>query len=75
MQSFFTKKVSPYFAEGEETLCFMFISFSISKSFIPNFLWYRLWPFKWNYLAIYFKIIQFSFEIFQTVLSLKCKII
>ena len=37
MQSFFTKKILQYFEGGEETLCFMFISFPISKSVIPNF--------------------------------------
>ena len=36
-ESFFTKKVTPYFVGGEETICFMFLSFPISKSFIPNF--------------------------------------
>ena len=38
MESFFwKKKVCPYFVGGEETLCFIFISFPISESFIPNF--------------------------------------
>ena len=32
MQSFFMKKVSPYFVVGEETLRFIFKSFPISKS-------------------------------------------
>ena len=36
MQSFFTKKVPPYFVRGEETLCFIFISFPVCKGFIPN---------------------------------------
>ena len=34
---FFTKKVTPYFVGEEETLCFILTSFSIPKSFIPNF--------------------------------------
>ena len=37
MQGFFTKKVPPYFVGEVETLCFIFISFPISESFIPNF--------------------------------------
>ena len=37
MQSFYTKKVPPYFVGGEETLSFIFVSFCISKSFIANF--------------------------------------
>ena len=37
MQSFFAKKVPPGFIGGEETLCSIFISLPISKSFIPNF--------------------------------------
>ena len=31
--------------------------------------------FKQNYLATVFKVIQYGFEIFQTVLSLSCKLI
>ena len=37
MQSFFPKKVSRYFVGGEKALYFVFISFSISKSSVPNF--------------------------------------
>ena len=37
MQSFFAKKIPSYSVGGEETLCFIFISFPISKSVIPNF--------------------------------------
>ena len=36
---------------------------------------YKPWPFKQNYLATVFKVMQFGFEIFQSVLSLNCKII
>ena len=32
----FYKKVPPYFVRGEETLCYIFISFPICKGFIPN---------------------------------------
>ena len=38
MQSFFMKKVSPYFVGGEETLCFIFKSFPISKSSSQTFV-------------------------------------
>ena len=76
MQRLFTKKVPLYFEGGEETLCFIFISFPISKSSLPNF-------YGTNYdltviqviQATDFKVIQYGFEIFQTVLSLSCKII
>ena len=74
MQSFLMKKVPSYFVNllgGEKKLCFIFKSFPISKS---SSLWNKLWPFKQNYLATVFKIIQYGFEIFQTVLSLNCKI-
>ena len=64
MQCLFTKKVPLYFVGGEETLCFIFTSFPISKSFIPN-------VYGTNYDL---KFIQYGFEIFQTVLSLSCKI-
>ena len=37
MQSFFAEKTPQYFVGGEETLCFIFISFPICKNFIPNF--------------------------------------
>ena len=37
MQSFFKKKVPLNFFGEEETLCFILISFPISKSFIANF--------------------------------------
>ena len=76
MQCLFTKKVPLYFVGGEETLCFIFISFPISKSFIPNF-------YGTNYdlkviqviQATDFKVTQYGFEILQAVLSLSCKII
>ena len=66
MQSFLIKKVPSYFAGGEESLCFIFKSFLISKSLS---LWNKLWPFKQNYLATVFKVIQYGFGIFQTVKS------
>ena len=51
---FFLKKVLPYFFfGGEETLCFIFISFTISKSFIPNFMPNYGFS-KQNYLATVF---------------------
>ena len=68
MQCFFMKKVSPYCVEGEETLCFIFKSIPISKSSSVTFV-VQLTPFKQNYLATVFKVIQFDFEIFQTVLA------
>ena len=37
MESFFKKKVPNNVFLKEETLCFIFISFPIFKSFIPNF--------------------------------------
>ena len=72
-KAFFTKKVRPYFAGGEERLCFILISFPISKSFIPNSCDTDYIPFKQSYLATVFKVIQYGFEIFQTVLSRKWK--
>ena len=71
VQSFFTKKVRPYFAGEEERLCFILISFRISKSFIPNSSDTDYIPFKQSYLATVFKVIEYGFEIFQTVLSRK----
>ena len=41
----------------------------------PYLLWYKRSPFKHNYLATVFKVKQYGFEIFRTVLSLNCKII
>ena len=67
MQSFFKKKV-PHTLE--EAMLYLH-----SKSFIPVVLRYKLWPFKQNYLAtVFFKVTPYGYEIFQTVLSLNCKI-
>ena len=41
----------------------------------PYLLWYKRSPFKHNYLATVFKVKQYGFEIFRTVLSQNCKII
>ena len=76
MQCLFTKQVPLYLVGGQETPYFIFISFPISKSFIPNF-------YGTNYdlkaiqviQATDFKVIQYGFEIFQTVLSRSCKTI
>ena len=39
-------------------------------------LWCKLQPFKQNHLAtVFFKVMQYGYEIFQTALSLNCKII
>ena len=38
MQTFFMKKVSPYFVGGEKTLYFIFKSFPISKSSSQTFV-------------------------------------
>ena len=47
------------------------------KKFIPSYSHsFKLWPLKSNYQAnVFFKVIQHGYEIFQTVLSLNCKII
>ena len=80
MQSFFMKKSFPILCRGEggeggggeETLCFIFKSIPISKSSSVTFV-VQLTPFKQNYLATVFKVIQFDFEIFQTVLAWTAK--
>ena len=75
MQSFFYKKKFPHTLQwGEETICFIFISFSISKSFIPNFCG-KNYDLSIKTTKPVFKIIQYGFEIFQPVLSLNWKII
>ena len=47
------------------------------KKFIPSYSHsFKLWPLTSNYQAnVFFKVIQHGYEIFQTVLSLNCKII
>ena len=72
MQSFFTKKVPPYFVGREERLRFISISFPISKSFIPTFVVQNM-----NFQAKlpFFKVILYGFEISQTALGLNSKII
>ena len=50
------KEVLPYFVVGEETLCFIFIYFPVSKSSSL-----QLWPSSKNYLATGFKVIQYGF--------------
>ena len=60
--------------DAGKTLCFIFISFSISKIFICNFCvcgTNKLWPFKQKV----YKVIQYCYEIFQTILNLNRKII
>ena len=75
MQGFFTKKVTLYFVGGSgNTMLYLHI-FSHFWKFHPKLLWYKLWPFKQNYLAAVFEDIQYGFEIFQIVLSLNCKTI
>ena len=70
MQSFYMKKVTPYFIEGRgDTMLYLQI-FSHFLKFIPTFV-VQTMTFQKNYLATVFKIIQYGFEI----LSLNCKII
>ena len=78
MQNFFTKKSSPVLCSGgvgrEETLCFIFKSFPISKISSLTFVVPTL-TFQTKLPSHCFKAIQYGFEIFKTVLSLNCKII
>ena len=72
-QLFHEKKMSQYF-QGEETLCFIIISFPISKSFIYNLVQTMAFQAKLPSHCV-FKVMQYGYEIFQTVLSLSYKII
>ena len=71
----FMEKVPPYFVEGrKDTMLYLQIFHPFLKV-SPKLLCYKLRPFKKNYQASVFKVMQYGFEIFQTVLSLDCKII
>ena len=80
MQGFFKKKFPlPKFKreEMEETVCFIFISFAISKSFIPKFLTFcgkNYGLLSKTSKPMCFQSMQYGYEIFETVLSLKCTI-
>ena len=59
------KRPLPFFFWGGDTMLYLHM-----------LLWYKLWPFKVKLPShCVFKVIQCCYEIFQTVVSLNCKII
>ena len=75
MQSFSMKKVPPYFVAGRgDTMLYPQI-FSHFWKYIPNVCGTSYDLSSKNYLATVFKVIQYGFEISQTVLSLNWKVI
>ena len=88
MQIFFTKKAPPYFEGGGDTMLYLHI-FSHFQKLIPNFCGknfdlsskttqpplYSI-VIQYSITILYkYKVMQYSFEIFQTVVSLNCNII
>ena len=71
MKRFFKKKFPHTLQVGEETLCFVFISFPISKNLIPNFA-VQITTFLAKLRSqCVFKFIQYGREMSQTVIQLK----